>query len=255
MPFRYFIKLAFDGTQYHGWQYQENALTVQQVVTEALSTLLNKKVELTGCGRTDTGVHAHEYYAHFNSESEISDSHKLTYQLNSLLPHDIVIYFIKQVDPQLHARYSAIKRTYLYYINYKRNPFNKLYNYTVHQNLDIDAMNDACLVLKEYSDFSCFSKTHTQVNNFKCILYEAYWTKTNDQLIFTITANRFLRNMVRAIVGTLIEMGQGKKNMSEFRQVLENRDRSEAGVSVPAKGLFLEKVIYPEGSFLDRNNK
>jgi tRNA pseudouridine38-40 synthase len=249
MPFRYFIRLAFDGTQYHGWQLQDNAHTVQQEITEALSTILKTKTEITGCGRTDTGVHASEFFAHFDSEHELPDTEKLTYQLNSLLPDDITVFFIKRVNDKLHARFSATKRTYKYFINKHRNPFNKSFEYVFHKDFDTEAMNSACKVLMKYSDFSCFSKSHTEVNNNICRIYEAYWVISGNQLIFTITANRFLRNMVRAIVGTMFEIGSEKIGLSEFRKILENGNRSDAGVSVPARGLFLHKVIYPEGSF------
>lgn len=249
MPIRYFIKLAFDGTQYHGWQIQDNAHTVQQEITTALSTILRTNTELTGCGRTDAGVHASEYYAHFDSETELADTEKLTFHLNAMLPDDITIFFIKKVDEKLHARFSAIKRTYKYFINRNKNPFNRSFEYLHHKEYNTEAMNAACKALMKQTDFSCFSKSHTEVNNNNCRIYEAYWVYSGSQLIFTITANRFLRNMVRAIVGTMLEIGSEKIGLTEFRKILENGNRSDAGVSMPARGLFLHKVIYPDGSF------
>lgn len=249
MPFRYFIRLAFDGTQYHGWQIQENANTVQQEITAALSVIIKMPVEITGCGRTDTGVHASEFYAHFETETELSNTDKLVYKLNALLPDSIIVFFIKKVDAKLHARFSATKRTYKYFINKTRNPFNKSFEYVLHRDFDIEAMNTACKVLMKYSDFSCFSKSHTEVNNNICKITEAYWVYSGSQLVFTITANRFLRNMVRAIVGTMFEIGSEKIGLTEFRRILEKGNRSDAGASVPAMGLFLHKVTYPDGSF------
>ena len=249
MPFRYFIKLAFDGTRYHGWQLQDNAVTVQKTLSKALTILLKKDCSLTGCGRTDTGVHAFEFYAHFDMNIELQDTAKLTYQLNALLPDDIYVNFIIKVDENTHARFSAAKRTYKYFICRHRNPFNINFEYKVSGELDIDQMNAACKLLMNYTDFSCFSKSHTQVNNNNCKITEAFWTISGDQLIFTITANRFLRNMVRAIVGTMLEIGYGKLSLPGFMNVVENGNRSDAGASVPAKGLFLFKVEYPEGSF------
>jgi tRNA pseudouridine38-40 synthase len=247
MPFRYFIRLAFDGTLYHGWQLQENANTIQEELTKALTTILKRKTELTGCGRTDTGVHASEFYAHFDTENDLGNTEKMTYQLNALIPDDIYVFFIRKVENDVHARFSATKRTYKYFISRHNNPFNKSYEHVIHRDFDLDAMNMACKVLIKHSDFSCFSKSHTQVNNNNCKIYEAYWVHSGSQLIFTITANRFLRNMVRAIVGTMLEIGSEKIGLAEFRKILDNGNRSEAGVSVPAKGLFLHKVVYPEG--------
>ncbi|MEI6852114.1 MAG: tRNA pseudouridine(38-40) synthase TruA [Bacteroidota bacterium] len=249
MPFRYFIRLAFDGTQYHGWQLQDNANTVQEEITKALSVILKNRTELLGCGRTDTGVHASEFFAHFDCETDLGNTEKLTYQLNSLLPDDIFVFFIKKVKEDLHARFTATRRTYKYFINRHNNPFNKSFEHVIHRDFDLEAMNTACKVLMKYTDFSCFSKSHTQVNNNNCKIYEAYWVQAGSQIIFTITANRFLRNMVRAIVGTLLEIGSEKIGLTEFRKIIEKGNRSDAGVSVPAKGLFLHKVTYPDGSF------
>lgn len=250
MPFRYFIKLAFDGTQYHGWQVQENAITVQQELTTALAVILKTKVEITGCGRTDTGVHASEFFAHFDSKKDLGATEKLVYQLNSMIPDSIIVFFIRKVNEKLHARFSATKRTYKYFINKNRNPFNKSFEYVLNKDFDIEAMNTACKVLMKYSDFSCFSKSHTEVNNNICRIYEAYWVYSGGQLVFTITGNRFLRNMVRAIVGTMFEIGTEKIGLTEFRKILEKGNRSDAGASVPAMGLFLTKVTYPENSLI-----
>jgi tRNA pseudouridine38-40 synthase len=249
MPFRYFIKLAFDGTRYHGWQFQDNAVTVQETLSKALTILLKRDCSLTGCGRTDKGVHAFEFYAHFDLDIELPETAKLTYQLNALLPDDIFVNFIKKVDENTHARFSATKRTYKYFICRHRNPFNINFEYKVSGELDIEEMNAVCKLMMNYTDFSCFSKSHTQVNNYNCKITEAYWTQCGDQLIFTITANRFLRNMVRAIVGTMLEIGFGKLSIRGFVDILENGDRSDAGASVPAKGLFLYKVEYSVSIF------
>jgi tRNA pseudouridine38-40 synthase len=178
----------------------------------------------------------------------LAKTEKIAYQLNALLPDDIFVFSIIKVESSLHARFSATKRTYKYFINRHNNPFNKLYEHVIHRDFDIEAMNNACKVLMKHSDFSCFSKSHTEVNNNNCKIYEAYWVQAGSQMIFTITANRFLRNMVRAIVGTMLEIGSEKIGLTEFRKILDNGNRSDAGVSVPAKGLFLHKVVYPDGS-------
>ncbi len=252
MPQRYFIKLAYDGSRYHGWQQQQNALSIEHLINEALSTVLRRAVKVTGCGRTDAGVHAEEFYAHFDCDSSIENKETTAYNLNSLLPDDIVIYQVIKVKEDAHARFSAVQRTYKYYINTRHTPFGKEYEYFMHLKPDIAVMNQACKILMEYQDFACFSKSHTQVNNFICKIFEAGWLESGSRYVFTITANRFLRNMVRAIVGTMLDAGLQKITLDEFRQVIENGNRSAAGMSVPAKGLFLTKVEYPADIFYDK---
>lgn len=249
MPQRYFIKLSFDGSRYHGWQQQDNAISVEHKINEALNTILRQEVKITGCGRTDAGVHAKEFYAHVNTEQPIEAGEKMVYNLNSLLPDDIVIDSIFKVKPDAHARFSAAKRTYQYVINTRRDPFTKDYEYFFFRKLDMELMNQACNILKVHKDFSCFSKSHTQVNNFFCTIYEAHWETQGNRYIFTITANRFLRNMVRAIVGTMLDVGLHKTNLDEFRNIIEKGSRSDAGMSVAAKGLFLTRVEYPPEIF------
>ena len=253
MPQRYFIKLAFDGSLYHGWQQQQNAPSIEHKINETLNTILRQDVKITGCGRTDTGVHAKEFYAHFDTEYLIEDEEMVLYKLNSLLPNDIVINKLFKVKPVTHARFSATKRTYQYFINSKHSPFDKNYEYFFNRNLDIELMNEACSLLKGNKDFSCFSKTHTQVNNYLCTIHEAHWETQDGRHVFTITANRFLRNMVRAIVGTMLDVGLHKIDLNEFKNIIEKGSRSDAGMSVPAQGLFLTKVEYPEDIFCDNN--
>ena len=242
---RYFIKLAYNGTNYHGWQMQENAHTVQAEITEKLSLLLHDKVSIVGCGRTDTGVHARDFYAHFEV-NELKFSEKdLAFKLNSFLPADIVIYDIYKVASDFHTRFSATSRTYRYYISLIKDPFSDKISYRFVGNLDVESMNKACFYLFDYTDFTSFSKLHTQTATNNCIIQHAQFEMVNNQLVFTITADRFLRNMVRAIVGTLVEIGKGKMKPEEMKTIIEAKDRSRAGFSVPACGLFLERVQYP----------
>lgn len=227
---------------------QENAITIQQVLEEAFSTIFDSKVAITGAGRTDTGVHAREFYAHFDLGMQLSakDLGEKVYKLNSFLPSDIFIFDILEVAPDMHARFSAISRTYEYLITNRKDPFNAELAWQVYHELDIDRMNKGSALLLEYTDFTSFSKLHTQVKTNNCDVMEAYWEQKEDMLIFTIKADRFLRNMVRAIVGTLIDLGRGKIDLDEFRSVIEAKDRSEAGLSVPAHGLYLTDIEYPD---------
>lgn len=251
MKHRYFIKLAYNGAAYHGWQQQENALTVQQVVEESLSVLLKSDTLVTGCGRTDTGVHAREFYAHFDTQMlDLKDQTHLKYKLNSFLPSDIVIFDIIPVKADAHARFSALSRTYQYVINTHKDPFNTAFSYYLYGDLDTDRMNEACLILHDYLDFTSFSKLHTQVKTNNCKISHAQWVKNNSSIVFTIQADRFLRNMVRAIVGTMIDIGRGKINLDDFRNIIESKNRSEAGTSVPAHALFLSRVEYPGAIFV-----
>ena len=250
MP-RYFIKLSYNGTNYHGWQSQDNAVTIQSGLEKALSTILSNKIEVTGAGRTDTGVHAREYFAHFDFDSKFGNDEikNIIYRLNAILNNDIAVSEIFKVNDDVHARFSAISRTYKYYISLNKNPFTKEFSWNVFGSIDIIKMNEAANVLFEYIDFTSFSKLHTDVKTNNCKIMQAEWNMENGMLVFTIKADRFLRNMVRAIVGTLIDVGKGKISVDEFRKIIENKNRSEAGYSVPAKGLFLEKIEYPEITF------
>lgn len=241
---RYFIKLAYKGTNYFGWQYQPDAISVQETLNKALSTLLKTNIDILGAGRTDSGVHAKEMFAHFDYETEI-DTQKIVYKLNSFLPKDIAIFDLIKVHDDAHARFDATKRTYEYHIHTKKNAFESDDSWYYSLSLDIEKMNEACKILFEYTDFECFSKTHTDVNTFICKIFEANWKQNEDKLVFTITADRFLRNMVRAIVGTMINIGSGKVSLNDFRKIIESKNRSKAGFSVPAHGLYLTKIEYP----------
>ncbi len=243
---RYFLKLAYRGTAYHGWQVQENAHTVQAEINEKLSTLLGKQINVVGCGRTDTGVHAREFYAHFDVEKPIQwTADDFVFKLNRFLPRDIAVYLLKEVPNDLHARFSATSRTYRYFIAREKDPFRRDLSLEYTGPLQLEAMQEAASYLKNYTDFTSFSKLHTQTATNNCKIQEAFWTTEGSYLVFTITADRFLRNMVRAIVGTLLEIGKGKMKAAEIKTVIEARDRGRAGFSVPAQGLFLEQVNYP----------
>lgn len=241
---RYFTQLAYFGKNYHGWQKQPNAISVQEEIENKLCILLKKPVEVIGCGRTDTGVHAKQYYLHLDLDEAI-DTEKICFKLNALLPKDISIISIFEVPKELHARFSAISRQYEYWISTKPNPFAVDQSYLYTKPLDIHAMNGAAKLLLSYNDFECFSKVHTDVKTFICKITHAQWEiKANNFLVFTIEADRFLRNMVRAIVGTLLDIGSGKLSLIDFENILKSKNRSEAGMSAEARGLFLSKVIY-----------
>ncbi len=249
MNFRYFIKLAYNGKNYHGWQLQENSVTVQQVLDGALSLLLKAEIRTTGAGRTDTGVHAREFFAHFDLSEKISEVEALAFKLNNYLPYDISVFEIISVKADAHARFDATSRTYTYQISQHKDPFNDNYSYYVYGPIDVEKMNKAANMLFDYTDFTSFSKTGTQVKTNDCKIVFAKWESVGNLLIFTITADRFLRNMVRAIVGTLIDVGTGKLDEDGFRNIIESKNRSDAGYSVPACGLFLERIEYPEEIF------
>ena len=241
---RFFITLSYDGTCYHGWQIQPNGNSVQQELQQALSTLLRKPVEVVGAGRTDTGVHARMMVAHFDWDEPL-DGKQLTYKLNKLLPQDIAVQDVQQVAEDMHARFSATSRTYHYYINTQKDPFLSAYSWQIPYPLDFEKMNEAAKVLLEYKDFTSFSKVNTDTKTNLCELKEAYWKEVApNQWRFTITANRFLRNMVRAVVGTLVEVGRGRISIEDVRQIIEAKDRCQAGESVPGKGLFLVDIKY-----------
>ena len=242
---RYFIELSYNGKAYHGWQNQPNAITVQQVLEEALSVLLNTKIEVVGAGRTDSGVHASQMFAHFDMEIEI-DIPNLIYKLNSFLPNDIAVHDIFKVKEDAHARFDATSRIYHYKISTKKNVFNYDFAHQLQLPLDVEKMNEACKILLHYKDFQCFSKSNTDVKTYNCNIMEAKWIKDHNELIFIITADRFLRNMVRAIVGTMINIGLGKIDVKDLITIIESKNRSEAGYSVPAHGLYLMQIVYPE---------
>ncbi len=243
---RYFIELAYDGNKYHGWQIQPGAPSVQEELNRALSTIMREKINVVGAGRTDTGVHASFYVAHFDSQKPITLPEQLVYKLNRFTGKDIAISRIYQVSPDWHARFSALSRTYKYYIDKQKNPFTSNYAWKVFPLPDTYKMNEACRVLFDYTDFTSFSKLHTDVKTNNCTIMEAYWEETDTQLIFTIKANRFLRNMVRAIVGTMLEIGQGKLTPEGLRKIIESRNRCQAGTSVPGHALFLCDIQYPK---------
>jgi len=256
---RYFIKMAFNGANYHGWQIQENADTVQAEVENALSVLLAANIEVTGAGRTDTGVHAREFFAHFEVETVFEKDFidDLVYRMNSIVPSDISIIDIFPVRSDVHARFSALSRTYRYYICRAKDPFNNNFAWRIYGDMNVDAMNEAANTLFDYIDFTSFSKLHSDVKTNNCKIMQARWTEESlptgeagGFLVFTITADRFLRNMVRAITGTLVDVGKGKISIQVFRNIIEAKNRGDAGYSVPAKGLFLEKIEYPKDIFL-----
>ena len=243
MTQRYFIFFSYDGAAYHGWQVQPNGVTVQQRLEEALSTLLREETPVTGAGRTDAGVHALKMIAHFDTEQEV-DCPRLADKLNRLLPQDIAVQQVQPVTGDAHARFSATSRTYHYHIHTHKSPFLNAYSWQVYGQLDFQRMNEAAQTLMEYRDFTSFSKLHTDVKTNNCQIEFAGWVQDGDDYIFTIKADRFLRNMVRAIVGTLIEVGRGKLSIEGFRKVIEDKDRCRAGESVPGKALFLVDVTY-----------
>lgn len=241
---RYFIHLAYNGARYCGWQVQPHSPSVQAELERCMSLKLGQPVSVTGCGRTDTGVHARCYYAHFDREQAIEDCEELAYRLNVFLPNDMVVYRIWEVKPESHARFDAISRTYHYQISRFKDPFHQDDAYAYYGPLDVDLMQRAADLLKEYTDFTSFSKLHTQVKTNNCKVMEARWFEQDGLLVFHIKADRFLRNMVRAIVGTLLEVGKGRMTLEEFQGVIDRKDRCSAGESVPAQGLFLQEVDY-----------
>lgn len=244
---RYFIYLSYDGARYHGWQIQPNGSSVQEVLGKALSTLLHESIEVTGAGRTDAGVNASLMVAHFDTEHTADN--QLAYRLNKFLPQDIAIHKIVPVKPEAHARFSATSRTYHYYVITAKSPFEP-YTYHFPQPLDFDKMNEAAKALFDYIDFTSFSKLHTDVKTNNCRIMAAQWEQVSPiKWKFTITADRFLRNMVRAIVGTLLDVGRGVLTLEQFREIIEKKDRCSAGMSVPGNALFLADITYPEDLF------
>ncbi len=247
---RYFIYLSYDGSNYHGWQIQPNAATVQETLEKAIALLMRYPVAVTGAGRTDTGVNATTMVAHVDFPEEI-DCNQTVYRLNKILPPDIAIHTIKAVTESAHARFDALSRRYRYHISTAKNPFNRRYSYRVTGNLDFEKMNRAAATLPEYTDFTSFSKLHTDTKTNNCKVTSAKWIQVSaNEWYFEIEADRFLRNMVRAIVGTLLMVGRDKITVEEFREIITKKQRSEAGDSALAQALFLEEVKYPENIFL-----
>jgi tRNA pseudouridine38-40 synthase len=248
---RYFIRLCYKGTHYHGWQIQPNARTVQEIINQDMSIIMNEKIEVTGAGRTDTGVHARNFFAHFDSsQSELQNDKDLLFRINGKLPKDIAIHEILKVRPDAHARFDAISRTYEYHIIRKKDPFLTDHVHYIFGNLDFESMNKASAFLTEVSDFTSFSKIDTDAKTNICKVYRADWNIDPEKMIFTITADRFLRDMVRAIVGTVLDIGFGRMTLDEFQMIFEIKNRSAAGNSAPAKGLFLTDIQYPKDIFL-----
>lgn len=241
---RYFLHLAYNGTRYHGWQIQPDSISVQEELEKCLGLKLGEKVSITGCGRTDTGVHARNFYAHFDIEKDITDCDDFVNKLNIFLPNDIVVYKCWEVDGDLHARFDAKSRTYHYHITRKKNPFHIDDAFYYYGHLDVEAMQQAADALFDYTDFTSFSKLHTQVKTNNCKIMAARFFEKDELLVFEIKADRFLRNMVRAVVGTLLEVGRGRMSLEQFREVIEKKNRCSAGTSMPAHALFLEDVEY-----------
>jgi len=246
---RYFIELSYKGTNYHGWQVQPNAISIQELLNKALTTIFRTKINVVGAGRTDTGVHAEQLFAHVDFKNEI-DIKDAVYKLNSLLPNDIVVKNIMRTTETVHARFDAASRSYEYRIFLGRNPFliDTIWQLN-NAKLNIIKMNEASEILKNHTNFKCFSRTNSNVKTYNCDVRRAEWIQTNEMLVFYITADRFLRNMVRAIVGTLIDVGKEKLTLDDFKQIIESRNRCNAGTSAPAKGLFLTQVTYPKTIF------
>ena len=241
---RYFLYFRYDGTGYHGWQIQPNARTVQEELQSCLSTIMRHDISVVGAGRTETGVHARMMVAHFDVDTVIDEA-QIKYKLNRILPRDIAINEIRPVDAGMHARFSAVSRTYHYYVHLRKDPFLRAYSYEVPYKLDFAKMNEAANVLLEYEDFAAFCKSNSGAATTLCRVTEARWMEDQDCCWhFVITANRFLRNMVRAVVGTLVEVGRGRMDIDGFRAVIEGRCRMQAGESMPGNALFLEKIAY-----------
>lgn len=247
---RYFLKLSYNGTHFNGWQVQDNtANTVQQVLQEKMSLLLKEEIELVGCGRTDAGVHAKNYIAHFDSDRKdlITNKSHWLYKFNTILPPEISVQNITEVDEEAHARFDAVSRTYYYFLHQQKNPFIERFSYYVHGDVDFELMNKAALILLQYQDFTSFSKLHTQTKTNNCKITKAVWHKIGEnEWRFTIRADRFLRGMVRAIVGTLLQVGRNKITLEEFKKIIEAKDRAKAGNNVPGNALFLTAIEYPK---------
>ncbi len=246
---RYFIELAYNGSAFHGWQIQPNANTVQAELQKAFSIFLKTDTAIIGAGRTDTGVHAKYYVAHFDTEAVIANTDEFLFRINRILPQEIVVNSIFQSASDANSRFTAISRSYEYHISTKKDPFNQGLAWHFTRKLDVDLMNEAALYLFDHKDFTSFSKLHTQTKTNNCTIYRAEWCKYDGLLVFHVKANRFLRNMVRAIVGTLINVGLGKIPPIEINNIIEQKNRNIAGFSVPAHGLYLTNIEYPSGTW------
>ncbi|GAB3270018.1 tRNA pseudouridine(38-40) synthase TruA [Larkinella harenae] len=244
---RYFIQLSYRGTAYNGWQIQPNGVTVQEVLEQKLSAILRERITIIGSGRTDAGVHAEQQFAHFELDRSLELTDSFIHALNCMLPPDIAIQTIFPVEARVHARFSAVSRYYQYRIRRQKSPFLDLLLYVFRPELDIARMNEAAALLFQYDDFESFSKVRTKVSHFRCDIHRAEWLVEGDQLTFHIKANRFLYGMVRTLVGTMLEVGQGRMTVEEFEQIIQAKDRTKAGRSAPASGLFLVEVGYPPG--------
>lgn len=244
-PSRWFLRLAYRGAPFHGWQRQPNAPSVQQTIEEALSKILRREINITGAGRTDTGVNAAEMFAHFDYPGQLPAKDKFLRSLNLMVGRDIAIYDLIPVAPDAHARFDAVARTYKYFVNTTKNPFNYPLSWLASGPLDIEAMNEAAEILRETDDFTSFAKLHTDNKTNICRVTHARWEQEGEQLVFTITADRFLRNMVRAVVGTLVDVGRGKLTLGQFREIIARKDRCAASTSMPGEALFLWRVEYP----------
>jgi len=243
---RYFIQLSYDGSLYHGWQTQPNAITVQELLDRAMSIFFRQSIETVGCGRTDTGVHATEFFAHFDVVNlESAKVLSSVSGINALLPYQIAVHRVIEVENEAHARFDATARAYKYYIHFEKNPFKLNRSWLIKDKLDVGLMNQVALELLNFSDFSCFSKSNTQTFTNNCKINEAFFEAQEGSIVFYIKADRFLRNMVRAIVGTLLRVGKKEINKDDFKKIIESKNRSKAGQSVPACGLYLVKVDYP----------
>jgi tRNA pseudouridine38-40 synthase len=254
---RYFMRLSYNGTEFSGWQFQNNSITIQQIINEKMSLLLREKIEVTGCGRTDAGVHARKFYAHFHSErNDLDTDEKVIFRLNKIFPQGIAVQQITKVPERAHARFHAYSRTYEYHICRVKDPFGPKLHWEMTDLLDVDLMNEGAKILLTYDDFVAFSKA-SDVKTTICKLTRADWQiKYGEEgtqhegkeigYVFTITSNRFLRNMVRAIVGTLVDVGRGKFTLDDVHRIVQSKQRSQAGTSVPAQGLFLTEILYPE---------
>jgi tRNA pseudouridine38-40 synthase len=252
---RYFLELAYDGTNYHGWQTQPNARTVQEILDKCLTTILRQPIETVGSGRTDTGVHAAQQFVHFDLTYALPDDDSLCYRLNRLLPPDISAIKLYPVGPEAHARFDAVARTYEYRITQQKNPFLQRYAHYLSRPVNIDLLNEAAAQLLTFEDFTTFSKVKGDTLHYRCQMYEAFWEQTDHGLRFTIRANRFLRGMVRLVVGTLLDVGTGKILPAAFKSILMSQDRRQASGAAPAAGLFLTRVTYPENYFAEQKEK
>jgi len=247
---RYFIEFAYNGTNYHGWQKQPHCITVQEILEDGLQKMLRSEIHVMGAGRTDTGVHATQMFAHFDHDEDIDLEH-LVFRMNRWLPLDISVFEIRPVSDKAHARFHATARSYEYHFNLRSDPFRNASSYVLWRKPDIEKMQAAADLLIGHKDFQCFSRSNTDVKTYLCNVTEARFEQNGYQLVFHITANRFLRNMVRAVVGTLLEIGYGKLELADINRILESKDRSEAGSSAPARGLYLTKVTYPNEIWKD----